>query len=120
VVSDADRSPVAGTEVHFLSSRHVGDEFKIFIGHCGEPDGTPPSVLYLGDANGIFAGAVEVIRFMQLSAHLPPLLVVGIGYRMGPIAETVAVRTRDLTPTVDPRFGRLFPAQITMGGRHSS
>jgi len=116
VVSDADRSPVAGTEVHFLSSSHVGDEFKIFIGHCGDQDGTPPSVLYVGDANGIFAGAVEVIRFMQLSAHLPPLLVVGIGYRMGPIAETAAVRTRDLTPTVDPRFSRLFPTQTMMGG----
>lgn len=116
VVPDDDRSPVAGTEVHYLASRHVGDEFKIFIGHCGDPGGGPLPVLYVGDGNGIFAGAVEVIRFMQLSAHLPPLLVVGIGYRMGVLAETVAVRTRDFTPTVDPRFSRLFPAQAMMGG----
>jgi uncharacterized protein len=116
VVSDDDRSPVAGTEVHYLSSRHVGDEFKIFIGHCGDPGDKPRPVLYVGDGNGIFAGAVEVVRFMQLSAHLPPLLVVGIGYRMGALAETVAVRTRDFTPTVDRRFSGLFPAQAMMGG----
>ncbi len=113
---DDDRSPIAGTEVHYLSSRHVGDEFKIFVGHCGDPAGKPRPVLYVGDGNGIFAGAVEVVRFMQLSAHLPPLLVVGIGYRMGPIADTVEVRTRDFTPTVDARFSRLFPAQARMGG----
>jgi len=64
----------------------------------------------------MFASAVDIVRLMQLSAHLPPLLVVGIGYRMGPIAETVVVRTRDFTPTVDPLFGRLFPAQQMMGG----
>ena len=117
---DDDRSPIAGTEVHYLSSRHVGDEFKIFIGHCGYPprdqEGEPRPVLYVGDGNGIFAGAVEVVRFMQLSAHLPPLLVVGIGYRMSVLAETVAVRTRDFTPTADPLFSRLFPAQVMMGG----
>lgn len=32
-----------------------------------------------------------------------------------PVAETVAVRTRDFTPTVDPRFSRLFPALAMMG-----
>jgi predicted alpha/beta superfamily hydrolase len=52
---------------------------------------------------------------MQLSAHLPPLLLVGVGYRMGALAETVAVRTRDFTPTVDPRFSRLLPGQAMLG-----
>ncbi len=40
-----DRSPVAGTEVHYLFSRHVGDEFKIFIGHCGDASEKPRPVL---------------------------------------------------------------------------
>jgi hypothetical protein len=30
-------------------------------------------VLYLTDANGYFGGAVDLIRSMQLSCHLPPL-----------------------------------------------
>jgi uncharacterized protein len=115
-VSDEDRSPLAGTEVHILRSERVGDEFKIFVGHCGDSAGPPAAVLYVGDANGMFASAVDVVRFMQLSAHLPPLLVVGIGYRMGALAETEVVRTRDFTPTFDPAFVGIFPEQTLMGG----
>jgi predicted alpha/beta superfamily hydrolase len=101
-VSDNDLSPLADTEVHYLRSDHVGDEFKIFIGHCGGPVTTPPAVLYVTDANGLFAGAVDMVRLMQLSAHLPSILVVGIGYRMGALIETIEKRTRDFTPTYDP------------------
>ncbi len=115
-MSGDDRSTLAGTEVHYLGSEHVGDEFKIFVGHCGGSDGAAPVVLYVSDANGMFASAVDIVRFMQLSAHLPPILVVGIGYRMGALEETVVVRTRDFTPTSDPEFARVFPAQTLMGG----
>ena len=109
-------SPLSGTEVHHLRSKHVDDVFKIFVGHCGGTAAEPPVVLYLTDANGLFAGAVDLIRLMQLSAHLPPILVIGIGYRLGGIDETVVVRARDLTPTFDPGFQRLFPSQTMMGG----
>jgi hypothetical protein len=111
-----DGSPLADTEVHHLRSEHVGDEFRIFVGRCGARDGEAPVALYVTDANGLFGGAVDTIRLMQLSAHLPPLLVVGIGYRRGAIHETVAVRIRDLTPTVDPAYARIFPDQSRMGG----
>jgi predicted alpha/beta superfamily hydrolase len=73
-------------------------------------------VLYVTDANGLFAGAVEMVRFMQLSAHLPPLLVVGVGYRKGAIDETILLRARDFTPTFDPGFQRIFPDHTLMGG----
>ena len=111
-VSANDHSPLADTEVHYLRSEHVGDEFKIFVGHCGDDRrGTAPAaVLYVSDANGLFAGAVEMVRFMQLSAHLPPILVVGIGYRMGGIDETVVVRIArlhtHLRRVVRPRLPR--------------
>jgi predicted alpha/beta superfamily hydrolase len=113
---DNDQSPLADTEVHYLQSGHVGDEFKIFVGHCGRERRSPTGVLYLTDANGLFGGTVDLIRSMQLNAHLPPLLVVGIGYRAGILAETVAARTRDLTPTSDPPFASIFPDQAAMGG----
>jgi predicted alpha/beta superfamily hydrolase len=99
-----------------LQSEHVGDEFKIFVGHCGSADAEPLAALYVTDANGIFGTAVDMVRFMRLSAHLPPMLVIGIGYRMGGIAETTAVRTRDFTPTVDRGFAEYFPSQSRMGG----
>ena len=53
---------------------------------------------------------------MQLSAHLPPLLVVGVGYRAGGIDETIILRARDFTPTFDPRFQGWFPEHTLMGG----
>jgi len=110
-----DASPLAGTEVQYLRSEHVGDEFKIFIGHCGVFGDEPPAVLYLTDANGMFAGAVDIIRSMQLSLHLPPILVVGIGYRLGGWAETTAVRTRDLSPTADPLIGQILEGADVAG-----
>jgi len=60
-----DFSPLAGTEVHHLRSRHVDDVFKIFIGHCGDTSAERPAVLYITDANGLFGGAVDLIRLMQ-------------------------------------------------------
>ena len=70
----------------------------------------------MSDANGIFGGAVEMIRFMHLSAHLPYLLVVGIGYRLGDIAETQVPRTRDFTPTYDAEYARILPQYTMMDG----
>jgi predicted alpha/beta superfamily hydrolase len=52
---------------------------------------------------------------MQLSAFLPPLLVVGIGYRTAGIDATADIRTRDFTPTHDEAFARIYPER-TMGG----
>jgi predicted alpha/beta superfamily hydrolase len=115
-VSDNDASPLANTAVHHLPSEHVGDQFRIFVGHCPGRGGDAPAVLYLGDANGFFGGAVDAIRLMQLSAHLPPIVVIGIGYPVGAIDETDAQRTRDFTPTADEAFARIFPEQKMMGG----
>ena len=113
---DDDESPLGATEVHYLDSERVGDEFKIFVGHCGTQGVDAPAVLYLTDANGQFGGAVDAIRLMQLSRHLPPLLVVGIGYRVPTLADTVEVRTRDLTPSVWPAYARFEPERNRMGG----
>jgi len=115
-VTDNDASCLANTEVHYLRSDHVGAEFKIFVGHCPGLGDDPPKVLYVLDANGFFGGAVDTVRLMQLSAHLPPLLVVGIGYRMAGIEETVDIRTRDLTPTHDDAYAEIFPTRSLMGG----
>jgi predicted alpha/beta superfamily hydrolase len=117
-VSD-DGSPLAGTEVHYLRSDAVGDDFKIFVGHCGTETAEAVAVLYLTDANGFFGAAVDIIRLMQLARHLPPLLVVGIGYPAGALGDTIAVRTRDLTPTEDAAFAELFPEQSVTGGAGS-
>ncbi|HEY7199989.1 MAG TPA: alpha/beta hydrolase-fold protein [Candidatus Dormibacteraeota bacterium] len=89
----------------------------MFVGACGVGPGTDAaSVLYLTDANGFFGMTVDIVRSMQLYDHLPPLLVVGIGYRMGALRETVDIRVRDLTPTDDAAYTRLFPEHSRLGG----
>jgi len=111
-----DDSPLAGTEVHYLDSAAADDEFKVFVGHCVNPGEEPRGALYVTDANGFFAGAVDLVRSMQLYRHLPPLLVVGVGYRAGGVADTLEIRTRDLTPTADPRYAEWHGHPLAMGG----
>lgn len=104
--------------MHRLPSSAVGADFEVFVGRCGtDADGAPPAgVLYLTDADGCFGLAVDVVRGLQLKRHLPPLLVVGVGYGVGPLAEAAALRVRDLTPTADPAYAALVPAHARMGG----
>src|SRR5574340_779696 len=109
-------SPLADTEVHYLRSEHVGDEFKILVGHCGETDSSPPAVAFVTDPMVCFGTAVETIRMLNWGELLPALLVVGVGYRVLTPREVMPRRRRDFTPTVDLRF---HPDQATMGGASS-
>ncbi len=111
---DNDDSPLPGTEVHYLRSEHVGDEFKILVGHCGSSESGPSPVLFMGDAWANFGTAVETIRLLCLAGDVESLLVVAAGYRVATIEENFTLRSRDFTPTVDPTSGYSDPA--TMGG----
>jgi predicted alpha/beta superfamily hydrolase len=112
-----DDSPLGDTEIYYATSRHVDEVFKILVGHCGTRGTSGPSgLLCLTDGNGFFGAAVDIVRSLRLSAHLPPLLVVGIGYRVATLADTLPQRARDLTPTQSERFSKVFPATSVTGG----
>jgi predicted alpha/beta superfamily hydrolase len=113
-MSDNDRSPLPDTEVHYLRSEHVGDEFKILVGSCGASESAPPNVLFMGDPWANFGTAVEMIRLLNGAGDLPPLLVVGAGYRVAKIEDNYPLRSRDFTPTADPAWG--FADTTMMGG----
>lgn len=114
--SGAPLSPLGGTEVHDLRSAIVDDTFRVFVGHCGSEGVDGAAVLYLVDANGMFGAVVDAIRLMQLSQFLPPLLVVGVGYRTGTLADAAVRRTRELTPTPWPGYVRFAPHDPPRGG----
>lgn len=107
---DNDELSIANTEVHYLHSDHVGDEFKLFVGHCGNRDEARPVTVVLGDPDMCFGSAMDIARPMGF--HVPPLLFVGIGYRDS--APPSARRIRDFTPGVDPSTSDV-PAEM-MGG----
>jgi predicted alpha/beta superfamily hydrolase len=96
----SDVSPLPDTDVHFFRSDHVGDEFKIVVGHCGSSDAALPVPLLMGDTWMHFGTAVEVVRALRLTEVVPPVLVVGVGYRTTDLGETFRLRHRDFTPTV--------------------
>ena len=113
----AEPHPVlAGTETHRLQSNAVGREFVIFVGHCGPAGAVPEAVLYLTDANGMFGLTVDTVRLMQLMDLVPPMLVVGVGYPLGAIDETIDIRMLDLTPTVDELYSGVVPGAPPSGG----
>jgi predicted alpha/beta superfamily hydrolase len=95
------RATIPGTEVRHVHSDIVGEDFEISV--TLPLDYTPSDakypVLYLTDADMWFAGATQIIRFMQVREELPQMILVGIGYGTEDPREWRTTRRRDLTPT---------------------
>jgi predicted alpha/beta superfamily hydrolase len=100
-VGTNDDSPLTDTELHYLRSEHVYDAFKVVIGHGGSPDSGALPVLYFGDIAWNFGMAVDITRLLRF-AHMPDILVVGVGSRTADDDENERLRGRDFTPSVDP------------------
>jgi predicted alpha/beta superfamily hydrolase len=101
IVPDA-KLPLGATEVHDLWSAQVEDTFRVFVADCGD---APQVTILVTDGNGLFGLVVDTIRLMQIPALLPSMLVVGIGYPgVDAVADTIDMRTRDLTPTSWPVY----------------
>ena len=115
-VISGDESSLPGTEVHYLRSEHVGDEFKIFVGHCLSPESAAMPVVYVGDPSFIFGTAVDMVLGLNLHERLPTALIVGVGYRATDIDEVINLRCRDFTPTVASSAPEQSAYPAMMGG----
>jgi len=70
-------------------------------------------VLYVLDANGNFAIAVETERLLAISRDVQDEpIIVGIGYPVGLASNTASLRVTDLTPTADPNDDREYAKEI--------
>ena len=98
---------IPGTEVRYIQSSIVGDEFKIYIAlpfNYRSTDTTYP-VLYITDANWDFAEVTQIVRIMQQDNEVPQIIIVGIGYRSADsVSRWLELRNRDLTPTSIPDY----------------
>ena len=90
------------TEVRHLHSNVADAQYKIYVGRIGSFDSQPPVVLFLPDAETTFGLAMNTLWSLEFAGYVPPMLVIGIGYPVEIIAETYSLRSRDLTPTIDP------------------
>jgi predicted alpha/beta superfamily hydrolase len=92
------------TEVRYIESSIINEEIKIYVllpdGYASTEKTYP--VLYLTDANLMFAATYQIIRMMQVGGELPQLILVGLGYRTDSWYKVFSLRSRDLTPTPIP------------------
>ena len=90
---------IDSTEVRFLQSEIVGDEYKLFVAHPFpdvEPDRAYP-VVYVTDASSWFGVCVDTLRSLAFAGVMPPCYVIGIGYDV-PYLSSAPYRFRDYTP----------------------
>jgi len=91
-----DDAALSDVDVATLVSRHTQDEYRVLVGRPGEStDAVLPLVAL--DATISFGTLVEITRLLAASEDLPPLLVVGVGYRERRFGDALGRRQRDLT-----------------------
>lgn len=103
VASDPPRSALAAAATTFdMSSRDTGADHRIHVFVPPEtlPDARLP-VVYLLDADGHFPLFTEMVRVLIDAGDIPPVAVVGIGYPVQSMADTITLRLRDYTPAGD-------------------
>ena len=94
---------IDGSEVFELKSAAIGDTLQITVAPPAlyESFQSPLPTIYVLDGNLCLPIASSIVRTLQFVAFgaIPPVLCVGIGYPADPL-EVMALRSRDLTPTV--------------------
>ena len=125
IVKEKD-SPVVieGTQRLIVHSETVGGEYRIDIllpfSYAHGKRHYP--VVYLTDSTDFFPTVAGNIHLLRLTGELPEVILVGIGYPEG--SPVMALRTRDLTPTLDNDYVKEarsdpyfpLPAHIDPGG----
>ena len=107
---------VSGSQSFNLVSNIVGQTFTIDVAPpplASAPD-RPLPVVFVLDGDHLFATVAQTARSLQLDrGGLPPMLIVGIGYRSsgaGGAKPPLGLRTRDLTPSHDARYVAMMRA----------
>jgi hypothetical protein len=102
------------TEVHHLRATEIDQEYRVSVAlpRSYERRRHRYPVLIVLDADIGFGTAVEGHRLMSLDDGLEEVLIVGIGYPVDDLQQTLVVRTRDLTPSVD----QAKLAELSAGG----
>ncbi len=104
------QAALPGADFHLLKSNIADDEFEVSVAELRNEleSGKRLLVVYMLDANLIFASVVQTAWLMMFARQLPEMIVVGIGRPVGSIlADPVAtqkyvdLRTWHLTPTAE-------------------
>lgn len=92
---------IPDTEIHLVFKSNVNQEFRIFVAlpHTYASLDKAYPTLYVLDANAFFGTVTETVRSLATFNEIPEILIIGIGYSVNTVTETIGFRTRDYTPT---------------------
>jgi len=103
-----EHASIAASRRYRLHSERIGETFQIDVAlPAAAPEGALP-VVYVMDSNTVFGIAAQAMRFLQSGDRARPALLVGVGYCLDGVERPRnaygALRTRDLTPSLDQGF----------------
>jgi len=121
VLEDLGAASIRGSKSFALASQYVDQTFVIDVAPppmSMTPDRSLPIVFVL-DGDAVFGTVAQTSLYLQMDpGGLPPVLIVGIGYRAeGEGRAGHGERTRDFTPSSDQRYLtmlRAAPAPFTL------
>jgi hypothetical protein len=108
------------SDSYILHSVNTNQDYRISV---ARPVGLPADssrklpAIYLLDADELFGLTADTARLLADAEDIPPLLVVGIGYRIKSFDEAMEPRSTDFTPVADRPYENLV-AELTGNQRH--
>ncbi len=105
--ASGEQVKIPASEVHLIHSAGAGRDYQLHVALPREAVNKQTPVLFMLDANAHFAMAVDLVRAMVAAGELPDFLIVGIGYPVERVDETIVKRIRDYSPVVDTRHEEL-------------
>ena len=94
---------LSDTERFTLAAENIDQTFQIDVsfpmGYKATSEDYP--VVYLLDGNFMFPVVDYNLKSLHLGAEIPAIILVAIGYEVENELESMVVRTRDLTPSID-------------------
>ncbi len=94
-----------------------GQHYKLFVSlpnSYSAKDTTRYPVLYLLDGNLFFTLLQSMQRFYLSGEEVPEMIIVGIGYPINTVLESMPNRTLDYTPTRDTAFDNMLTKELRM------
>jgi predicted alpha/beta superfamily hydrolase len=106
-----------GAYIHNFHSKTNGQDYKLFVSlpdSYSVKDSVHYPVLYLLDGNPFFPLLQSMQKFYFTGEELPEMIIVGIGYHVNTVMESMPNRTLDYTPTNDTSFDNMLTKELKM------
>lgn len=109
--------PFPKAKTYALRAKTNGQDYRLFVSLPDSYNGKDTArypVLYLLDGNPFFSLLHAMQRFFVAGEEVPEMIIVGIGYPVKGVIESMPYRTLDYTPTRDTAFDNMLTRELQM------